>query len=250
MIKRHARVLILSFLILATPGVAWATMAVLDQAAVAKLTNQLSKLQEQIDALTEIKSRAQEQIDAIGKVGQIRLPSLDVNKMASQIRRDAQCLKPDFSKLMPSVNFDDVGMGSICDTAPAYEQTLWLNPDEQNTYPSLEDRRVQRVRVERRRDAVLKDAVTKGLAMADHWIAQSEDDNKATEELARAAETARTSQERQQVVAQGQVLIARALTKQNQILAQQLKVQTAFALKAGLSIEDLTKPQDEKGAGK
>lgn len=245
--RKLAKTILLSLSILAAPGVAWAAMAVIDSAAIAKLGDQLTKLQQQIEVMTGIKDRVQQQIDAVGRMGQISLPSINISKLASQIKRDAQCLKPDLSKLMPGVSFDDVSMGSICDTAPVYEQTLWIDPDKINAMPNWQDRERARHVVERRREAVLKDSVTKGMAMADQWIAQSEDENRATEELASAAAAAKTTQDRQQVTAQGQVLIARALAKQNQILAQQLRVQSAFAAAAGVPIESYTTPKDKTG---
>jgi len=247
--RKLAKTILLSLSILAAPGVAWATMAVIDGAAIAKLGDQLTKLQQQIEVMTGIKDRVQQQIDAVGKVGQITLPSINISKLASQIRRDAQCLKPDLSKLMPSVNFDDVSTGSICDTAPVYEQTLWIDPDKINKLPTWQEQQRARHVVERRREAVLKDSVTKGMAMADQSIAQSEDENKATEELATTVNAASTERQHIAAIAQGQVLIARSLAKQNQILAQQLKVQSAFAAAAGVPIESYTTPDDKNGKG-
>lgn len=241
--RRRRRIILLSLILLATPGVAWAAMAVIDSSAIAKLTNQLSKMQEQIQVLTGISDRVQKQIDAVGKMGKISLPILNAAKLASQIQRDVQCLKPDLSKLMPGIDLEDMDINSVCEGAPVYEQTLWVDPEKINKMPNWSDREDSRRQVERRRQAVLKDAVTKGMAQADVSTKDVEQTNRAANELESSVASATTSNDRLQTIAQGQVLIVRALAQQNQILAQQLKVQSATTMAIGVPVESLNDPK-------
>lgn len=227
------------------PGTAWAVQAVIDSTAVAKLTAQVNKLQEQLETLKAVKDGVQDQIDAVGKMGQITLPGVDLQKMAAGLRRDMQCLKPDLSKLMPSLDFKDIRLGSICDVAPVYRETLWLSPARQAELPSLEARTAAREQVERRRKNVFVDSVSKAMAHADVAAQDVEDTNAAANELESALASSATSNDRLQAIGQGQVLIARALAKQNQLLAQLLKVQATFAMEAGASVNGIDDPDGE-----
>lgn len=235
--RRRAMAAVAALALAAPGGRAAAEMPVIDTAAIAKFSEQITKLQRQIESLVAIQKSAQEQIDAVGRSGRITLPAIHIGKMAAQIASGARCLKPDFSKLMPRVDFRDVRVGSICDGAAMYGQTLFVRPEDLS---GIEDWRAM-AKLERaagkRRDAVLRDAAAKGLATADLAVAQSADETRAADELAAAARNAATTQARMRVADEGLVLLARAATRRNQLLAAQLRVQAAMAAAAGLPVE-------------
>ena len=128
--RRRAMAAVVALALAAPGGRAAAEMPVIDTAAIAKFSEQITKLQRQIESLTAIQKSAQEQIDAVGRSGRITLPMIHIGKMAAQIASGARCLKPDFSKLMPRVDFRDVRVGSICDGAAMYGQTLFVRPED------------------------------------------------------------------------------------------------------------------------
>lgn len=249
--RRRAMAAVAALALAAPGGRAAAEMPVIDTAAIAKFSEQITKLQRQIESLVAIQKSAQEQIDAVGRSGRITLPAIHIGKMAAQIASGARCLKPDFSKLMPRVDFRDVRVGSICDGAAMYGQTLFVRPEDLS---GIEDWRAM-AKLERaagkRRDAVLRDAAAKGLATADLAVAQSADETRAADELAAAARNAATTQARMRVADEGLVLLARAATRRNQLLAAQLRVQAAMAAAAGLPVETYAGAdfKDAKAAG-
>src|SRR3546814_6689206 len=53
---------------------------------------------------------------------------VNMDRLASRLRQDAQCLAPDLQKLMPDVEYDDATFGSICAAGDAYRKSLWLDP--------------------------------------------------------------------------------------------------------------------------
>lgn len=236
-IERRMKKVVPVLLLLAVLGApARAEYPVIDTTAIGKLSDQLSKMQEQIDKLTELSRKAQEQIDALGKMGQITLPLLSLAKVGRDLRQDAQCLVPDLSRLMPNVTFEDTDFASICEAGDAYRQTLWIDPDQIGSlpWPQQEERRKA---VEVRRDNLLVDAASKGLGQGDVAAQGAEDLNKAAGELEAAADIAKSQNDRLAVIAKGQVLMARAMAQQTQILAQLLKVQSAYVMKAGVPLD-------------
>ncbi len=239
-LKTKTRSIILTLLLLVVlPATALATMPVLDNAALVKLTDQLTKLQQQIQATIDVKNKVQEQIDAIGAVGKITIPTINIDALGAAIKRDAQCLMPDFSKLMPEINFEEMEINSVCEGAPVYRQTLWLDPDDIAELPTWELRDAARKKVAARRERVFVDTVSKALAHADVATQDAVKTNKATDDLESTLDAAVDSRTTLHAIGDGQIVIARALTKQNQILAQLLKVQAAFAMRAGVPVEGL-----------
>lgn len=265
-LKRRLRTAALTLsLVIGVPSMAYSAMAVVDTGAIAQLAQQMNKLQEQVDQLRQqtewldtLSSQVQDQIDAIGAMGQLTLPALNLQKLTGQVMRDAQCLKPDFEKLMPGLSADELNFDSICGGSQAYRQALWFDPEDPESWslPEGEEwnagastdekwRLHARAReaVEQRRRSVAKDASTKGLAQADLASGETAETNqKATEELEAATLAATTQQDRLAVIAQGQVLSNRQLVQQNQLLAQLLKVQSAMLMEmstpAGERIEE------------
>ena len=248
-VKTISRSVLLLSLANSTPALA--SMAVVDTAAIGKLTDQLSKMQQQIETLTGISTTLQDQIDAVGKMGRITLPTLNVSKIGSRLRQDLQCLKPDFSKLMPNVNFEDLRWNSICQGSAAYKDTLFINPEDLVKLPSWEKQQEELQKIEDRRRRVLEEATANGLAHGDIATKDVEHLNKAADDLANTVTSAKTQNDRLAAIAQGQVILVRALGQQNQILATMLKVQSAFALQAGVRVDSdlVDKKKTDKGAG-
>lgn len=214
---------------------------------VAKLVEQLTEMAKQLDEFKKISTATQENIDAIGKVGQIKLTTFNASKLASQMRQDAQCLIPDLSKLMPNVEFEDMNFDSVCGAGQAYKETLWLDPKKVKKM-SGEERLKKITQIEARRENILVDAATKGLAQADTYITEFEITSKAVDDVAAAAQSATNQNERLAAIAQGQVVTARATLQQTQILAQMLKIQSALAIKAGVPVDGLTPKKSVKKA--
>lgn len=235
---RLFRILLLSLVLIGVPN-AFADMPVVDITAIARLREQLTKLMEQIQELQKVNQQLQEQINAIGRMGQISLPIVNATKMASRIRREVDCLKPDLSKLMPNVDFANADFGSVCEAAPAYRQALWVDPAELSKIPNWKDRAAKREEVEKRRERMLADSASKGIALADTAIKATEEQNKAADELATSAQAATSQNDRLAVIAQGSAVNARITAQTNQILAQLLHVQSLMALQMGVPTESL-----------
>jgi len=245
---RKIEILFLLLILTIPAQPAQAVTAVNDSVAIGKLIDQLNKMQEQITTLGEIAKKSQEQIDAIGKAGQITLPGLNVAKMASQLRQDVQCLTPDLSKLMPNLEFENVDFGSVCQAGHAYRQALWIDKKDVTGLPWNEQVEIVE-EVEARRENVLSDATEKGLGLADIAAKSVEETNKAADEKAASARGATTENERLAVIAESQPVIIRALAQQTQILAQMLKIQAAFSIRAGVPVNSLLSEEDDKKKG-
>ncbi|AUG51509.1 hypothetical protein [Thalassospira marina] len=139
--RKHLRILAVAGLLTLTSLPASATYPVFDATSFAKITEQFNKLQQQFDELMKqtdilgkISKTAQDQINAIGKLGQVAVPVLNLAKLGQQINRDISCLLPDFSKLMPGVNLDDVDWKSICARRFFYNSTLWFDPRDPDSW--------------------------------------------------------------------------------------------------------------------
>ncbi|MGK2742644.1 hypothetical protein ACSHT0_17365 [Tepidicaulis sp. LMO-SS28] len=255
-------------LVVAVPSIGYAAMAVVDTGAIAQLAQQMNKLQEQVDQLRQqtewldtLSTQVQDQINAIGEMGQLTLPTLNLQQLTGQVMRDAQCLKPDFEKLMPGLSSDELNFDSICGGSHAYEKALWFDPNDPESWPEgiaweedgtseekWANRAAARAVIEARRRAVTKDAASKGMAQADKAATDTAELNqKASEELEAATRAAKTQQDRLAVVAQGQVLTNRQLVQQNQLLAQLLKVQSTMLMEMSLSSTERGAVQEEGG---
>ncbi|TCS60848.1 hypothetical protein [Varunaivibrio sulfuroxidans] len=69
-----------------------------------------------------------------------------------------------FSKLMPPVDFQDIKRGSVCQSAPIYEQTPRLDPKKLQG-ETWDQRNVTVKVVQARRETLLTDGATKGLTL-------------------------------------------------------------------------------------
>lgn len=216
---------------------------------VAKLTEQLTEMTKQLKEFKKISTAAQDQINAVGKVGQISIPTLNSARLGAQIMQDAQCLAPDFSKLMPNVQFEDLNWNSVCQAIPAYKQALWLNPELLKTFKSPQERLQMNGEIKDRRERMLDDAVTKSLALAEVTRKDAKKENDVAKEIERNSEIAQTSREQFAVTAKSQAALLRSMTKNNQLLAQTLELQALMALHMGLPVESLLPPvPKEEGA--
>lgn len=224
---------------------AFALDQVIDQAAIAKLVDQIKKLQDQLTELQKANGLLNDQLNAIGRAGQISVPMVNLDRLASRLRQDAQCLAPDLQKLMPDVEYDDATWGSICSAGDAYRKTLWLDPDKIAKKP-WEDRVAARNAVEKRRQNMAVDVASKAIGQGDIDVKEADRLGQSADELDAAAKAAVSDNERLAVIAQGSVLHARSAALQTQILAQLLKVQsTWFALTALPPGSTLAKEDDK-----
>jgi len=246
MIRRTLPLLLLSFVILISAPKLSRAVGLDIGPIVAKLTEQLTEMAKQLEEAKKTSTAAQDQINAIGKAGQISLPLINAAKMASQIRQDMQCLKPDLSKLMPSIEFENLDWNSVCQAGSAYRQTLWLDPNKIRELGGWQNLDGLGKEVEQRRENVLSDAAEKGLGLGDVASKEVVRTIKVADELEAEAKAAKTENDRLSVIAESQPVLIRAIAQQNQILAQMLKVQSAFAVKAGLDVQSLMEKEGDK----
>ncbi|MBB4267635.1 hypothetical protein [Roseospira visakhapatnamensis] len=268
-----ARVAIAAVLVAGVPTPALPAMAVIDASALAKLSEQLNSMKQQIEAafeqiewLTRLSEQLQaasdliqDQIDAIGAVGQITLPSLNLEKLTGQISQDIQCLAVDLEALMPSLDFGDLDFGSICAGRTAYQRALWVDPEAIGGHGgpvTWEARKRESEAVQARREALAKETATAALAQADLAATEvAEINQRATEDLEATVKAAKSMNERLAAIAQGSVLTNRQLVHQNQLLAQMLKVQAVQLMMDTLPLSDhpdlpdpdAPPPQDDGG---
>ena len=248
------------------PSAGYAAYAVIDAGAIVKMTEQLSAAKEQIEELGQqtkwlgtLSQQTQKQIDAVGSMGRITLSDVGLKALSSRILRDAQCLKPDFSKLMPSLDLNELQFDSICSGADVYDEALWFDPNDLAEADDWDDGASDRDKwgrqakareaVEARRQAITRDATTKGLAQADLAAGETAEANEsAIQELAGAATSAETEQARLAVIANGVVLLNRQQAQTNQLLAQLLKVNSASLMAVTTSSYDVP-PETAEGGG-
>lgn len=268
MTKRMRSLIMAIGLTIATPGIAFATYPVIDVSAIAKLGEQLGKMQKQIDQLkqhtewlTKLSAQAQGTIDAIGAAGQIALPVLNMQKLTNRIMRDIQCLTPDLSGLMPGINPDDLDFFSICEGRSIYRQSLWFDPNDPSTWTFPEGSEFEgtnngsgsgsgiwanpdhpvnkakwkaqqqaRAMVEARREELAKDAVSTGLAQADLTAQSTEEVQKAIEELEAATNGAFDMKRLLMAIAKWMAMSNRQQVQQQQMMAQLVKIQSTMLL--------------------
>ena len=267
--NRRLRSIALAFgIVLATPVIAYANYPVVDISAIAKLGEQLSKMQKQIDQLkqhtewlTKLSAQAQGTIDAIGAAGQIALPILNMQKLTNRIMRDIQCLTPDLSGLMPGLNLDDLDFFSICEGRSIYRKSLWFDPKDPSTWTFPEGSEFEgtnsgsgsgsgiwadpdhpvnkakwqaqqqaRAMVEARREELAKDAVTTGLAQSDLTVQSTEEIQQAIEELEAATNGAADMKRLLMAIAKWMAMSNRQQVQQQQLMAQLVKIQSTMLL--------------------
>src|SRR3546814_438685 len=218
---------------------------VIDQAAIGKLVDQINALKQQLAELQKANGLLNDQLNALGRAGQISVPMVNMDRLASRLRQDAQCLAPDLQKLMPDVEYDDATFGSICAAGDAYRKSLWLDPDKIAKKP-WEDQVAATNAIEKRRQNMAVDVASKAIGQGDIDVKEADRLGQSADELDAAAKAAVSDNERLAVIAQGSVLHARSAALQTQILAQLLKVQSSwFALTALPPGSTLAKEDDK-----
>jgi DNA repair exonuclease SbcCD ATPase subunit len=239
-------------LLIAMPHHAHAAWPVTDATAIAKATEQLNAMKEQLDKLNEMKEQVDEQIKAIGKYGKIALPIINAAKMGNQLKKDMQCLMPDWKELIPELKLEEQ-MFSICDRSQFYRDNLWVDPvkvggepvvdgsgwSDPNAPKKTDWQAINKARnkVKNFRQGIIFDATSKGLAQGDQANETVEQTAGAIEDLQAALDSATDQNSRLAAIGQGQVVVATAQNQTNQLLAQLLKVMSAFVMEAGIPLE-------------
>ena len=247
-------------LILAAPPTASAAMAVFDGTLVGKAIEQLKEAKEQLAVQLEQLSKLKEQLsflsdmtkfinsvsDAIGEIATIELPIPNILQASSQIKADLRCLTPDGPGW--GIKFSDLNLSSICETSSKYRDALFVNQKDLEGQPFSKSEAAW-AKVGQRRDALLEDTAVRGLAQGDIQIQQADKLNKAADDLQAQLKKAKTLQERENIIAQIQLLQVQATISQNQMMAQSLKLQSIAEIKKGLSpkkVKDTTGVEDEQ----
>lgn len=251
LIRRSIAVFIVSTSLLTSPNVAYAAMAVTDGGAMVEAKLRLAELKKQLSEMNDMKNKLQDQINAIGEMGKITIPMINLPKIAGQLISDAQCLMPDFEGLMPSLNFDELSFGSICDGSNNYKKILWISPKEGAKLKGSERlKRYEEIR--ERRETLLVEAAADGMAQADMALEGALDLSETAAEIEAAAAAANNTNSRLAVIAQSQAVLIRASSQTNQLLAQQLRIQATFAMAAGVDVTNAladTEDDEDKAQG-
>lgn len=257
--KRIAALAVVGVLALGAPA-AQAGMAVFDEAALAQAIaqlkemkaqlaaefEQLAALKEQLSFLNEITGFVNDVSNAIGEIININLPIPNILQMAAQINSDMRCLMPD--GLAWGISFSDLNLASICESSSKYRDALFVNDKDLTSQAFVKSEDAWR-KVEERRTALLEDTAVRGLAQGDVQLQQASQINKAADQLQDNLAAAATVQDRLHIAAQAQILQARAIASQNQMLAQQLRLQSIAEIKRGLppsKVKDITGVEDEE----
>ncbi len=275
-IKRRLRVLGIAGAIMVVPSVALATYPVFDATSFAKLTEQFNQLTKQLDELMEqteilgkISNGMQDQINAIGKMGRVTMPIVNLARLSQQITKDARCLLPDLSGLMPDIDFDSVDWESICARRAFYKEMLWFDPEDPDSWQVPEDalpedwsypdggnwgggsggdwknpdassssqrayalmRDLAREQVLKRQNSVVSEAINTGLAQSDQIVDQVESNQDTADELEANADAAEKINEH--LAAMNKILLHqdRQMTAVQQQNAQMLRIQAAMLMK-------------------
>lgn len=238
--------------------IAQATYPVLDVSVVAKSIEQIAELKKQVATqleqlnelrqsvafLNDISGFVNDTQKAIGKVASLKLPVPNLERIAAQTKGDMRCLMPDGLKW--GIKFEDLNLGSICETSAKYRQSLFVDSEAMKGQTYAQQRQA-RLDVELHRTALLEDTASRALAQADIQLKQADELNTATDKLQDDLDAAETLQDRTHIQAQTQIAQARATARQTQILAQMLKLQAAVAIMSGLPADKIKEIVPEAG---
>ncbi|PVB60381.1 hypothetical protein [Labrenzia sp. 011] len=235
---------------------AHAAMAVIDVKGIGEMQKQLANMKEQLGTLKsqldtakeslsvvtdqlkvvqDVKGIADETLSSIGELGNLSIPSLNFQSLASSVSGDMACLIPDYHRLMPSIKFDEVDFGSICERGNAYKSGLVATPQSLTAGTWEEKANVQKS-VHENRIATITDATVKGLAQSDEAHETAVKTLETAQEYKSAGEGAQTVNARLQVLIELEVAQLVATAQTNQILAQMLKIQASDALNNGVPV--------------
>ncbi|WP_298985883.1 hypothetical protein [uncultured Roseibium sp.] len=195
----------------------------------------LSVVTDQLDTLKEVQGITDDTLSSIGEIGNLSIPSLNFQSLASSVSGDMACLIPDYKKLMPSIKLDDVDFGSICERGNAYKSGL-VATQESLTQGSWEEKASIQKSIHQNRIATITDATVKGLAQSDEAHETAVKTLETAQEYKSAGQTAETVNARLQVLIELEVAQLVATAQTNQILAQILKIQASAALNNGVPV--------------
>ena len=206
---------------------------------------QIKLLKDQLSFLSDMTKFINDVSDAIGEIATIDLPIPNVLQASSQIKSDLKCLTPDGPGW--GIKFSDLNLASICETSSKYRDALFVNEKDLEGEPFAKSEAAW-LKVGQRRDALLEDTAVRALAQGDIQLKQAEKLNKAADELQADLKKAKTLQERENIVAQIQLLQVHATVSQNQMMAQQLKLLSIAEIKKGLppnKVKETTGVEDD-----
>ncbi|MDP2699937.1 hypothetical protein [Thalassospira sp.] len=275
--RRGLKTLLLAGALILSPVAAFATYPVFDATSFVKLTEQFNSLQKQLDQMmkqTEILGKmsklAQDQIDSIGKLGNITMPIVNLAKLGMAVSKDARCLLPDLSGLMPGINLDELDWESICARRSFYQEMLWFDPNDPDSWkfddgsapedwsfpeggnwganinagdwknpdasPEAEiaykiARDRAREQVLHRQNVIVKDAINTGLSQSDQIIDQVEVNEQTVQEL--EAEADASEDVKELLAVQNKILLHqnRQQVQAQQQRAQLIRIQAATLMK-------------------
>lgn len=237
-------------------SVSQAAMAVIDVKAIAEAQKQLTTMKEQLSVVTEQLDTAKEQLSvvtdqlkvveeakaiadetlaSIGEIGNVSIPSVNFDALASSVTGDMACLIPDYEQLMPSIDLEEVEFGSICERANAYKSGL-VATQQSLTEGSWDEKVAIQKAVTENRVATITDATLKGLAQSDEAHETAVTTLETAQDYKSAGVGAETMQDRLQVLIELQVAQLTTQAQTNQLLAQMLKIQASQALNNGVPI--------------
>ena len=202
-----------------------ATQPVFDGEAVAKTIDLINETKKLAGNVVEVRDAIDEQIAATGLPTVLRLPSLDIGKIRTRLSRDLNCLLPDVKNLLPRIKFENVDYGSICNIRENYQKALSFNPHGDAAQGmSSRQRAKRRALIRSRRDETLDEAALGSLAAGTVGLESAKDMDAAADALGAAGTAATNINERLAVMNQGIVLMVRAQSQTNALLAQTLRL--------------------------
>ncbi len=226
----------------------YAAMSVVDGQAIAKAAEQINQLKKQIGELQKMKQELQDQLSAIGKMGQINVPLANLAKLGESITKTVQCSllsKDDLMRMMPSLEFEDIDIGSVCQGRQVYGNILFGSQKEFSEVTDLNDNNALSGTIKQRRRNLLEHTITGSLALADLTIKEAEDVSIAVDDLENAGSAAKDQNARLAIIAKSQLVIARGIAQTNQLLAMMLKQQAASSVLNNLSTVSKIKIEGE-----
>ena len=213
--------------------VAWAAQPVFDLQGSKDAVDQLNTMKEQIEVVKETNAAMENTLTAVGSAATITLPSFD--DLKRQIIRGAQCLLPDLEYLMPSVEFDNVDIGDICRRSNVYKETLSLDTSDLVSLTPAQ-RETRRNQVRTRRKTLFTNSVFNSTAAGDSGIEESTKLLETADSLSEQMNAATNMNERLAVIGQIQIAQLQATAQTNQLLAQQLRLESLYYTQFGLDV--------------
>ena len=142
---------------------------------------------------------------------------------------------PNLEYLMPTVDFENVDIGDICRRSNVYKETLSLDSsDFVNLSPKQRETRRNQVRT--RRKTLFTNSVFDSTAAGDSGIEESTKLLETTDGLEEQLNAATNMNERLAVLGQIAIAQLQGTAQTNQLLAQQLRLQSLYYTQFGLDV--------------